>query len=121
MSQRRHLPGMAALPSLPQPRGGARPYRRGSRAERELQRDLARDGALVIRSAASLGPFDLYVLAEHGGTAIQCKCCAGEPTPTTVARWWAALPPLPPGWTAELWIKVGRRGWRRGERTEDAS
>lgn len=108
----RHLPGMATLPRLPVARGGRNPYRRGADAERELLTLLKAQGVLAIRSAGSAGPFDIAVIAERGGRLLQCKRCASWPSAGQVKAWIAALPPVPEGWSAELWIRTAS-GWRQ--------
>jgi len=40
--------------------------RKGIRAERRAKRILEQTGYLVIRSSASLGPFDLVAIGPHG-------------------------------------------------------
>lgn len=108
---RYHLPGLATVAALPKARGGRRPYRRGSDAERALLRDLQQDGALALRSAGSGGPYDLAVILPHGGRLFQCKLVSASPTEGQIARWLAALPPVPDGWSSELWVRTPR-GWQ---------
>lgn len=110
---RYHLPGLASVPTVPKPRGGNRPYRRGADAERQLLRELQQAGCLAVRSSGSAGPFDLYVPLPGGGRALQCKCAGTEPTEGQIGRWLAALPEVPAGWTRELWVKVAGKGWRQ--------
>lgn len=108
---RRRLPGMAGLPAQPKPRGGNKPYRVGADAERELVREFFLDGALALRSAGSAGPFDIAVCLPNGGRLLQVKWCGTAPTPYQIAAWLAHLPPVPDGWTAELWYRTPR-GWQ---------
>ncbi len=110
MQRRLPLRDVVTVPST-KPHGGSSYYRRGSRAERELLRQLQQDGLLAIRSSGSHGPFDLCVITAGGGRLIQCKLCGAVPTEATVRRWLDAMPPVPPGWSAELWYRTGA-GWR---------
>ncbi|GEM_PF-1950578 len=113
------LAGVVTAPST-KPRGGSSQYRRGSRAERELLREFQATGLLAVRSASSHGPFDLWVALPGGGRLLQCKCCTGEPSEAAVARWLAALPAVPAGWSSELWVKAAGHGWRNYSGYDDA-
>jgi len=108
----RHLLPLSQLPpAQPKPRGGARPYRLGADAERALAREFFIDGRLVMRSSGSCGPFDLAVILPDGGRLLQVKMCGVTPTEATIARWLESMPPVPPGWSAELWYRTSA-GWR---------
>lgn len=111
MSQRRLLPLAQLPPAQPQPRGGARPYARGSRAERELLGELRHAGRVAFRSAGSAGPFDVYALGPGGGSAYQVKLVTARPTDGQIARWLAALPALPDGWQGAVAVKVAGGAW----------
>jgi Holliday junction resolvase len=84
--------------------------RKGANAERELRKLLESDGWLVMRSAASKGPFDLAAFGISGVRLIQVK--SGVQAGRKEIKLLQAIAcGLPRYVTVELWVRQGPKKW----------
>ena len=75
---------------------------KGSRLERKTIFHLTAAGYLCIRSAGSLGPFDVVAINSHGIKCIQVKCNTW-PRPAERQTLRNAAKALPPNAVVECW------------------
>lgn len=89
-------------------------YMAGYRAELEARHILEGESSLVIRSAASKGPFDLVAFTPTSCRLIQIKRHdVGRPNPTKAELEALGDLKVPSFVTKEIWVKVKRDGWFR--------
>ena len=99
------------------PIGTAMSRKQGVPLERALEKILTEEGYVVVRSAGSHGPADLYALSDQGIRMIQLKSHAvfkavGHTTVWADAIAYLLTLPTPPCSTKELWVKVPYEGYR---------